>query len=214
MEYKKYNIIKFGSYWQDETIKSGKKPIEWIILDVKDDKILLLSRYILDNLPFDEYDDTISENKVTWKESSLRRWLNNVDICAESFINNAFSDNEKELIIDTNLEAEENSFFCNGKFGENTFDKIFLLTMDDVIYRYFKTDENRIAYPTKYVKANNVICSAKKFSNNHGVFWWLRNRGKSNNCVSYIDETGRIVLCGIIAKSNIVFVRPALWMKI
>ena len=40
--------IFFGHYEQDNDLNNGPEPIEWRILEVKGDKILLLSEYILD----------------------------------------------------------------------------------------------------------------------------------------------------------------------
>ncbi len=46
-------------------------PIKWRVLNVKDNKALLLSDRILDNRSFDELSD-----KVIWANSTIRKWLN------------------------------------------------------------------------------------------------------------------------------------------
>ena len=56
--------IKFGSY-------QGEK-IEWRVLDVIGEKVLLLSEYGLDVKP---YNDNLSSG-ITWESCTLRRWLN------------------------------------------------------------------------------------------------------------------------------------------
>ena len=55
----------YGSY-QGEAI-------EWRVLDKKGDKVLLLSEYGLDIQPF----DTSDVSRVLWKDSTMRKWLNN-----------------------------------------------------------------------------------------------------------------------------------------
>lgn len=67
--------IMYGSY-QGEAI-------EWRVLDKKGDKVLLLSEYGLDIQPF----DTSDVSRVLWKDSTMRKWLNN------DFYDNAFSEN-------------------------------------------------------------------------------------------------------------------------
>lgn len=57
--------IMYGSY-QGEAI-------EWRVLDKKGDKVLLLSEYGLDIQPF----DTSDVSRVLWKDSTMRKWLNN-----------------------------------------------------------------------------------------------------------------------------------------
>ena len=73
--------IMYGSY-QGEAI-------EWRVLDKKGDEVLLLSEYGLDAQPF----DTSGKERVLWKDSTIRKWLNN------DFYNSTFSEKEKEYIV-------------------------------------------------------------------------------------------------------------------
>ena len=50
------NIVTFGSYEQDNNSENGSEPIEWLMLEQKDGKALLVSRYGLDALPFHDSD--------------------------------------------------------------------------------------------------------------------------------------------------------------
>lgn len=127
--YEKYDIVKFGHYMQD---KKGKKktPIEWIVLDKKDDKVFLFSKYILDLKNFnDEYIET------SWAECSLRKWINN------EFYDIAFSSEEKKKILKTtnvNKGYKEAPFY-DTKDSKDTVDKVFLLSQDEINI-YFKND--------------------------------------------------------------------------
>lgn len=92
--YDKYDTIKFGRYYQD---KSGlkKTPIDWIVLEKKEDRVLLLSKYILDSKPIKTYTEEELElyhgkEIYTWRDSTLRKWLNN------EFYNIVFNSKEKK----------------------------------------------------------------------------------------------------------------------
>ena len=43
------DIITFGNYWQGKDKSAGKQPVEWQVLDVKDGKALVISKYGLIN---------------------------------------------------------------------------------------------------------------------------------------------------------------------
>lgn len=78
------HYVSFGKYEQDNNTSNGKEKIEWLVLEVKDGKALVISKYALDCKPYNT-----SSTNVTWETCSLRNWLNN------DFINSAFSATEK-----------------------------------------------------------------------------------------------------------------------
>ena len=43
-----FTTVTFGTYEQDGNASNGAEPIEWYVLDEKDGKKLLVSKYILD----------------------------------------------------------------------------------------------------------------------------------------------------------------------
>ncbi len=49
------DIITFGNYWKGEDVSAGKQPVEWQVLDIKDGKALVISKYCLIN---HQYTDT------------------------------------------------------------------------------------------------------------------------------------------------------------
>lgn len=82
-----------------KVIKIGKwegKAIEWIVLEKENSSLLLLSKTILFQ---EKYDDT-SNN---WKDSYICKFLNN------EFYNEAFSPDEKKVIINVKLEDVQNA---------------------------------------------------------------------------------------------------------
>ena len=122
--YKKYDTVKFGRYYQDKDAKQ-KLPIEWIVLEKRNDKVLLLSKYILDSNCMTTFDNI--DEVYTWKKSKMRFWLNN------TFYDFVFDNSEKKKVLEVELENE---------YEENTKDKVFLLSEKE-FRKYF---ENGLYY--------------------------------------------------------------------
>lgn len=80
-----WDCIWFGRYPQG---KANDQPICWRILDIKDERALLLSDIILDAKPF---------NESYSSSQTLRKWLNGED--KHSFLSMAFSKKEQEAIV-------------------------------------------------------------------------------------------------------------------
>ena len=80
------DYVTFGTYEQDNNESNGAEEIEWQVLDKKDGKVLLLSKYALDCKQYNaewEY--------VTWETCTLRSWLN------EEFYKTAFTSKEAAI---------------------------------------------------------------------------------------------------------------------
>ena len=155
-------------------------------------------------------------SKITWSECSLRKWLNEV------FINAAFSDTEKELLIKTNIKNFDN-FRYKTKGGEPTQDRIFLLSIDDV-EKYFNSniDENNSKLATKGTKYAKTIInyddslfifdSVESVYNGNSTFW-LRSPGEEESNASIIVFSGKLLDGGTSVINSYVGVRPAIWVK-
>ena len=60
------SIVTFGRYVQHVAEPQQKEPVEWIVLERKNDKVLLISRFALDIQPYHlEWEDT------EWKNCTL-----------------------------------------------------------------------------------------------------------------------------------------------
>ena len=141
------DYIVFGSYEQDDDTSNGKEDIEWLVLERKGNKMLIISRYILDEHSYNNTDTT-----VTWERCSLRKWLNS------AFLVNAFSINEQKMIVTSTVA---NYSFVKGSYSSeaDTIDNVFCLSLEEVA-RYFSSDEERESRPTRAVGPR--------------VWWWLR----------------------------------------
>ena len=187
------DYVVFGAYEQDNDISNGKEPIEWLVLDKKDNRILVISRYALD---YREYHNT--NESVTWESCSLRKWLN------EKFYSAAFSTNEQKKIYKTAIQAEA---------GKDTKDKVFLLSTAEA-GQYFGSSTDRLCQATIYTQAQG------NFSFDD-IWWWLRSPGRGvadmtgvkGNSASIIINLGFINDYGI-GVYNKYGVRPAMWINV
>ncbi len=172
----KGDIVSFGRYEQDEA-DSETEEIEWIVMEADDEKAVLLSRYALDCQPFNT-----SDSAVTWETCTLRQWLN------DEFYNTAFLPEEQNRIAEVTVTADENPQYDFAHPGNDTQDKIYLLSANET-ERYFPEQSERNCLPTKTalsrgVQADDVNQAAK--------WWWLRTPGYSDNKAADVYSDGSI----------------------
>lgn len=190
------DIIKFGAYEQDNNLSNGKEEIEWIVLDVKDGKALIISKYGLDCQP---YHATLTD--ITWETCTLRNWLNT------TFYGTAFNTNQQSVIASTTLANEDNPFY-ETEGGNNTADKVFLLSISEA-KQYFASDAARSMTATVYAKAQGAAYEASDRS-----YWWLRSPGGPSNSAAYVYDVGLVHLGGLGVIFDYFAVRPALWIDL
>ena len=214
------DIVLYGHYEQDNNMSNGKEPIAWIVLDydAENNRALLLSEYIID---FRQFHSTTPY--PTWEKSDIRAWLNS------DFLNNAFSEDEKKSMITTTVKTNGNdelvtydekdghSYSRHVGGGNDTQDKLFLLSLEEVIeYRgydslgsyidtYESDDYAMFGFSTKYTKyvADGYCDDA----------WWLRSPDGYEDSVCQIGEHGG--LSGeYIEVSHGAGIRPAFWLDL
>lgn len=113
------STVFFGQYEQDGNEANGNEEIEWIVIGKEGKALQLLSRKLLDVMP---YNDT--QTSVTWETCSLRTWLNS------SFYDDAFDETEKGKILETVVSTKDNP--SHGTPGGNdTLDKVYILSWDE-----------------------------------------------------------------------------------
>jgi hypothetical protein len=173
-------------------IIAGKKLIEfggysWRVLNVEEDSALLITDSIVDVRAYhDEYVDTI------WEKSTLREYLN-------GDFYNSFSASDRSQILLTHV-INANSAQKGYPGGNDTDDKIFLLSLDEA-NTYFGSSEERIAYlPTALESKLKQIYKDDYFFLDHeiasfidalhsldnAIVWWLRSPsdgGYDSKCV-------------------------------
>lgn len=196
------DTIKFGAYEQDMNLKNGREPIEWIVLEKTDKQMLVISKYALDKLPYNnEYGD------VTWATSTLRKWLNS------SFYDYAFNKNEKKMIKTTTLKTKANPV-SSVSGGKSTKDKVFLLSIQDVLNKKY-------GFSAKTSVHDKNRRTAYAWNQNAGGRWWLRTPAMSASNTLFVGSEGGLEYTrGVLATGGWsdsyigLGVRPALYIKL
>lgn len=204
--------VLFGSYEQDNDLENGAEAIEWLVLDWRDGKLLLLSMYALDCKKYNE-----EYTEVTWETCTLRSWLN------QEFYQTAFTGAEQERIAETPVVNEDNlDYGIEG--GNDTLDKVFLLSVREVT-AYLAPDPDewaltRRAKATDYAKAQGgwVYTEAEYGAYGTGEYdgngwWWLRSPGMDSYSAMDADQYGYINRLGDNVDYDGTVVRPAVWVE-
>ena len=196
------DMVYFGTYEQDNDVTDGNEYIEWLVLDKQNNKILVISNYALDCQPYnEEYED------VTWENCTLRSWLNN------DFYNTAFNEGEKQMILQTDVSADENPEYDTNP-GNDTQDNVFLLGISEV-KKYFSDGDARRCVPTAYAIAQGAYTSGNyKAGGKATCWWWLRSPGYNLSNAAYVDRDGSVGYGGNCVDNALDCVRPALWINL
>ena len=193
------NYVNFGSYPQTQN-GNDKTPIEWRVLESDGETALLISRYALDCRPYNEkYEDT------TWEQCTLRGWLNN------KFFNKAFSTEEKQYILQSNVSADKNPKYSTNP-GNATKDNVFLLSIVEA-NKYFKSDDAKKCAPTDYAIQQGAYTSdSYKVEGRRACCWWLRSPGYISNYAARVNTDGFISNNGVSYSFNAV--RPCVRVRL
>jgi len=109
---------------------------KWLVLDIKDGKALIITEGIIEHR---RYHDAYKE--ITWAECSLRKYLN-----GEFY--DRFSAADQSRIIPAINKNHDNQWYGT-KGGEDTKDKIFLLSLEEVSCKYFGDSSSKLYSPRK-----------------------------------------------------------------
>ena len=209
--------IYFGTYQQSSDGSGGynTNPVKWRVLSNASGQLFLLSDQNLDVFQY----HTDSES-VTWEKSTMRSWLNGygaaqntgsdngIDYTDDNFIDTAFSDGEQGAIVDTTVVNDDNPDY-NTEGGENTNDKIFLLSVDEARNSsYFADDNSRKGTNTAYVADGGKI-DGNMFGVGAADYWWLRSPGDDADYAAGVIIDGGVYSNGFNVYSASIAVRPA-----
>ncbi len=219
----------FGRYEKDNKTENGPEPIEWMVLARDGDRVLVISRYILDCVRYDE-----EYRRVTWKTCTLRAWLNG------EFLDSAFDADEQLLIPTTHVTADPNPRFDVDP-GEDTEDKLFLLSIPEaeayfhpdpyvlplantgdyklvkkVLAKYEANPSTLYCKSTAYAAARGNIPRGGAFKG--AASWWLRAPGMRASSAATADTYGLFDTWGHLVNcdggTRLPGVRPAMWIDL
>lgn len=191
------DTVFLGTYEQDNNTSNGKEDIAWRVLEVKDGKALVVSKYALDCKQYNT-----SNTDVTWETCTLRKWLNN------DFINAAFSSYEKAMIPTVTVSADKSPGYSANP-GNATQDQVFLLSITEA-NKYFNSTGARQCEPTDYAVANGTWES----DSGNFCWWWLRSPGVTQDSAAYVYFFGGVLENGRDVYDDDGAVRPAMWISI
>lgn len=187
-------VVTMGEFEQDDDETNGKEPMKWDVIDVKDNRALLIAH---DLVEYVQYNNT--KTSITWENSSLRQWMNG------AFYDATFSPDEKQKILSTRTENRNSSNGVDG--GNDTYDKVFSLSTDEA-RMYFSGDNQRKVRYTEHIKHYN-LCGDSQYE-----WWWLRSPGEYAYNAALVDNQGKIVeIHGDPVDDNDIAVRPAMWIR-
>ena len=202
------DTVTFGTYEQNNNYSDGNENIEWVVIDKQEDKIMVVSKYIIAEQPF----NTTNEGHISWENCTLRKWLNN------DFLNEAFSGAEKNLITDTTVFSTEylvvGATYSTTDYS--TTDKIFLLSENE---RNMLSSVDAL----KGIVTESVIALFSDAANsdvaninpsNFEPLWWLRTTWEDADdpCASVVY---RVDYDGwTYAVEENAGVRPAMWVSL
>ena len=180
--------ILFGSYMQ--SVDRQKDPIEWQIIDRKENQVLLLSVYGLDCQAYSQEGDY-----AAWENSSLRVWLNT------DCLNEMFSETEQKCLIPINeVDAEDLMGDIAG-----LEDKVFLLSKDEMKHLYVR---DRKCQVTEYAKSQGADADDEGYGK-----WMLRAPVFNDLSISVVLPNGDIASAANYMDSKDCAVRPAVWVN-
>ena len=196
----KGDTVSFGVYEQDGDADNGPEPIQWVVLDKIDGRLLLLSADILEarqyhHVPFEE---------VTWENSDLRAWMNG------DFYEGAFTPVQRGLIETVHNENADQSI-TGASGGAATDDRIFALSETESVI-YFNTAAARSDIGAA-LASQHAAAGPLSVSEDGAADWWLRSPGTYGFATQFVDASGTPSLSG--ANVDLQYgVRPALWINV
>lgn len=181
------NVIRFGKYHINGSGHEKDVTIEWIVLDVKANVALLVSKNVLEAKPYHS-----EQKEVDWEKSSIRSWLNS------DFFFAAFTGNERLCILNSKVNTPKNIEYGTNR-NSCTIDRVFLLSIEEAEH-YFPNAEAR---------------RAKLIDNEFEILkcffpWWLRSSGYPAYRAAGVSKDGKILARGRKVTNTSYFVRPAL----
>ncbi len=173
-----YTFSNNSSVIDGNTYYFKVEPIRWRILSESNGKAFIFCDSMLVNhyyhhTPLSTTIDGQTVYANNYKYSDIRAWLN------DEFYKTAFGDLQQALIQTTEVDnsAQSTDSSSNPYACENTFDKVFLLSYDEITdSKYFASHSERIVELNDYALANGA------WTNDEGrFFYWLRSPSSGNS---------------------------------
>lgn len=174
-EYTVGSEVYFGRYEHDDDLSNGPDPLPWQVIAVEDNRALLLTRDVIlfqGKEGYSYYDKEAiygsssgvnAAGRTNWENSELRYSLNT------DFLDEAFLPEEQKAILTTLVKAEPHPLSDAGVVGNDTQDKIFILSYSEV-ERYLPEPAMRLSR----LNATERAWLGDYFPDTPTTAWYLR----------------------------------------
>ena len=218
--------------WKDTSTYHYFKyqPIKWRVLNRNGNDALLLADVALDDQKY----NTNGED-VTWESSSMRSWLNGygasvnqpkTDYSRKNFIDSAFTSTQRNAIKTTNV-VNNNNIYHRTAGGNNTSDKVFLLSESEVYHTDTAASYGFVKNDSTYEEARRSRCSTYAYAMgtrryhdtkytkyNGNIWWWLCSPGSNSYYAAEVSSSGWVDRYGLSVYYDNDGVRPALHLNL
>ena len=192
-----------------EDVKFGN--FTWKVLDIKDDKALLITNEIIEKGAFNDVYEAID-----WGGSSLRKYLN------DPFLRENFTEDEQGKIVQVMNTTPDNAWFYTSGGGD-TLDKIFLLSLEEVVEYFGDSGQLENTNPNtdnhaedEYSEYNiNDEYNTERiawYDDGTAAWWWLRSMGHTSKFAAAVTHSGRLEVGGYFVQEEL-GVRPVIWVQ-
>ena len=204
------STVQLGYYPQGSRASGEKDQVDWIVLDRDGSKLLLISKYALDCLPYESANEMQTES--SWETCLLRHWLN------DTFLTETFDGGETRILVRTELAENAREGGAHVSL-ESAADRVFLLSAAEA-EQYFATMDQRQCLPTRYAIGRGAYQS----SVGNTCFWWLRTTVDHTEQTLTGDPTENITRAALVGSSGGIVeighymsnrqyaVRPVIWV--
>ena len=184
------------------------EPIKWRVLKKNGNTLFVMADQALDYKLYHE-----PGGEITWENCGLREWLN------KDFYETAFNSAEQEAVVTQTVVNADNPYFGT-EGGNNTRDKVFLLSLSEVVnpeYGFCEGSEvwtvSRRVKASAYAKVKGVSTSTNGvYKNSCEIF--LRSPGYTASDVAGVFVSGVIDRYGCVNNGNSGACVPALHINL
>ncbi len=178
----------------------GAVPMPWQVLENKDKKLLLISKYVIDCLPFETFYYGLTDY-ICWQDSTIRYKLNTI------YLPDLFTEEERGKIVPVYIDRQDNLYFS--PVENTTRDSLFFLSVKEA-QKYIKGEKERLAPITRYANRSMLWTLFDQYAH-----WWLRTDGRLTADKYYVRD-------GVIMSENSTVsggrfehfgVRPAMYFR-
>ena len=188
-------LVHFGRF---KLTADGKaEPLEWLVLQKRGDKQLLLSKKALAQLSFNE-----KSHSCDWRNSELRAWLN------AEFANTSFSAEERSRLL--NIPVDSPFEPTVGQLRTVDHDRVFLLNRAEL--------EILLPHPAERLCFQTEPTSQRRGFTSQAVkeacSWWLRPLPDAEpDSAELCMSDGNFCTLEEVKETIALGIRPAIWVK-